>query len=261
MELAMYQADAFTSRLFAGNPAAVCPLEGWLPDHTMLSIAEENNLSETAFFVREKDNIYTLRWFTPVSEVDLCGHATLATAHVMYNQLGYQLPEIHFETRSGRLTVYRVHDGYLMDFPNDPVRETACPDMAGILGCQPLFVGEGVTDYLVEVKDQQTVESLKPDFRAMAALGGRGVIVTAPGENTDIVSRCFYPAYGIDEDPVTGSAHTTLFTYWGSKWDKTRMTAMQLSARKGWIEGEIQGERIRLKGSAVTYLSGTIYLP
>ena len=261
MEIALFQADAFTHRLFSGNPAAVCPLETWLPDETLQAIAMENNLSETAFFVREKQNIYHLRWFTPVSEVDLCGHATLATAHVMYACLGYELPEIHFETRSGRLTVYRLDDGYLMDFPNDPVTESDFPGMPDILGCDVLFSGQGVTDILVEVQDQKTVEGLSPDFRAMAGLSGRGVIVTAPGMDADIASRCFYPAYGIDEDPVTGSAHTTLFTYWGEKWGKSHMSAVQLSARRGWIQGELVDNRVRLKGNAVLYLKGALTLP
>jgi predicted PhzF superfamily epimerase YddE/YHI9 len=171
------------------------------------------------------------------------------------------LPEIQFETRSGRLTVYKESDGYLMDFPSDRPQPREFPGIEQVLGCEVKNTALGVSDILVEVDNQKVVEGLSPDFRAMMDYDARGVIVTAPGREEDIVSRCFFPSYGIDEDPVTGSAHTTLFSYWGDVWGKSKMTARQLSARQGLIQGELRGNRVWLKGNAVLYLEGQIYLP
>ena len=260
MKLKLFQVDAFTDHVFGGNPAAVCPLDNWLEDHILQQIALENNLSETAFFVKNVDDTYQLRWFTPLKEVDLCGHATLASAHVIFTYMDYQDPEIIFRSRSGDLRVKRSSNGYSMDFPADYPEETSSEGLEAILGVPVKGAWKGVSDLLVEVADQPAVQKLNPDFRAMAALPFRGVIVTAPGTATDIVSRCFYPAYGVDEDPVTGSAHTTLFSFWGRRWGRDRLTASQLSRRGGRVGGEIRGERIILSGEAVSYLIGEIVI-
>ncbi|MCA6075545.1 PhzF family phenazine biosynthesis protein [Fulvivirga sedimenti] len=258
MNLPIYQIDAFASEVFQGNPAAVVPLSDWLPDPVLQNIALENNLSETAFFVRNEDGAYHLRWFTPVNEVDLCGHATLATAFVLFEHLNYQQDVIRFDTRSGRLTVAKSATGFQMDFPSDNPNTVPAGEFEAMIGCPILGAYKGVSDMLIEVENQQIVQNVQPDFRAMTAFPVRGFIVTARGEQTDIVSRCFYPAYGVDEDPVTGSAHTTLFSFWGPKLDKTEMTAQQLSARGGMLRGKIQKDRILLEGNAVLYLRGEI---
>ncbi|MEM9671292.1 MAG: PhzF family phenazine biosynthesis protein [Cyclobacteriaceae bacterium] len=258
MHLPIYQADAFTSKVFGGNPAAVCPLDEWLPDDLMQSIAEENNLSETAFFVKEGDH-YALRWFTPVAEVDLCGHATLATAHIMYTELGHTAPELAFDTRSGMLKVKKLDQGYSMNFPTDPLTPVETPaEITDGLKLTPQETFRGKTDYLVVIDSQEQLETLQPDFRALAQGKVRGTIVTAPGNEVDFVSRCFYPQYGIDEDPVTGSAHTTLTPYWSERLDKKQLSAQQLSARKGELTCIDHGDRTELIGQAVTYLRGEI---
>ena len=258
MKLPIYQVDAFSSHVFGGNPAAVCPLEAWIDDRSLQQIAEENNLSETAFFVPESDDSFHLRWFTPVNEVDLCGHATLATAHVLFACMGYSNKLIRFNTRSGELVVSRSGQGYDMEFPADYPEPAAVENLEEILGIKPLAVSRGISDLLVEVEDEKAIRQLDPDFRLMAELPFRGCIVTAPGSETDIASRCFYPAYGIDEDPVTGSAHTTLFSYWSRRWKRDHLTAVQLSKRGGIIEGRVRGNRVILSGNAVLYLKGEI---
>ena len=254
----MYQADAFTSKVFGGNPAAVCPLSEWLPDDLMQAIAEENNLSETAFFVEESDH-YALRWFTPMAEVDLCGHATLATAHIMYTELNHSSPELAFDTRSGMLKVKKHDQGYSMNFPTDQLTpvETPAEIMEG-LKLTPKETFRGKTDYLVVIDSQEQLEALQPDFRTLAQGMVRGTIVTAPSNEVDFVSRCFYPQYGIDEDPVTGSAHTTLTPYWSDRLGKKELNAHQLSARKGALTCINHGERTELIGQAITYLRGKI---
>ena len=212
MKIPIYQVDAFTDALFSGNPAAVCPLESWLPEVKMQKIAMENNLSETAFFVKEGD-AYGLRWFTPTVEVDLCGHATLATAHVLFNHHNYEGEEIRFNTKSGELRVKRSGDALLMNFPVDEMPETDPPDV--------LFDGLGVRsdkvfrsdDYMVVLENEYDVADLTPDFRLLSEVDARGIIVTAPGIDVDFVSRFFGPQSGVDEDPVTGSAHTRLTPY------------------------------------------------
>lgn len=258
MQLTIYQADAFTSRVFGGNPAAICPLDDWLSDELMQSIAAENNLAETAFFLKQGEH-YGLRWFTPVAEVDLCGHATLATAHIMYTELDYAAPEISFETRSGILKVKRQDASYVMNFPADPLTTVEAPnEVIEGLKLSPKETYRGKTDYLVVIDSQEQLEALTPDFRVLAEGDVRGTIVTAPGTEVDFVSRCFYPQYGIDEDPVTGSAHTTLTPYWAERLGKKELTAQQLSSRKGELLCTYLGDRVELRGQAVTYLRGEI---
>ena len=218
MNLPLYQVDAFTDSIFKGNPAAVCPLEYWLPNDTMQQIAMENNLSETAFFLKNGRN-FDLRWFTPAIEVDFCGHATLATAHVLFEHLKYSEEKVIFQTRSGQLEVSREDDWYTLNFPTDEIQPVSNPPEALLnsLNIAAKEIFKGKEDYLVIVDNQTIVANCQPDFRLLASIGGRGVIVSAQGESVDFVSRGFFPAAGIDEDPVTGSAHTTLTPYWSKK--------------------------------------------
>jgi PhzF family phenazine biosynthesis protein len=258
MQIPLYQVDAFTSEVFRGNPAAVCPLEFWLPAHTMQCIAAENNLAETAFFVKEGDH-YGLRWFTPTVEVDLCGHATLASAFVLFHYLNVQADSLRFDTRSGELTVRRNGDRLTLNFPSLPA--TRCdPPQALIegLGAQPLEILKAGY-YLVVYPDAEDVRSLQP---RMETLKGLGVpcIVTAPGRDCDFVSRFFAPSHGIDEDPVTGSAHCTLIPYWSRRLGKNQLFARQLSARGGELWCEDLGDRVLISGHAVGYLEGRIQL-
>ncbi len=259
MRLKLYQVDAFTDTLFSGNPAAICPLESWLPDAQMKAIAAENNLAETAFYVPKKDDFH-LRWFTPTMEVDLCGHATLATAHVLFNMYDHQEEEIRFHTQSGVLTVAKDGSWLTLNFPADTIRPVALP--AAItegLGTEPQEAYRGKTDFLVVLNSQAQVESLQPDFRRLAQQKDtRGTIVTALGETVDFVSRCFYPQSGIDEDPVTGSAHTTMIPYWAKKLGRSELTARQLSRRGGFLRCRYLEDRVAISGQAVTYLTGEI---
>lgn len=260
MIIPIYQADAFTEKLFGGNPAAVCPLEEWLPDATMQNIAMENNLAETAFVVKENGQ-YHIRWFTPAVEVALCGHATLAAAYIYMNHLGHDEPQITFNSKSGLLKVIRQHDKKLMlDFPADRYEKIPSIPPAVTEGLK-VAVSElykGTFDYMAVVADQKTVEGLTPDFTIIATLPSRGIIVTAKGNTSDFVSRGFFPQSGIDEDPVTGSAHTLLVPYWSGQLHKQHMTAIQLSARKGHLECQLAGDRVLMSGYVVTYLQGTI---
>jgi PhzF family phenazine biosynthesis protein len=257
MKLKLYQVDAFASRPFEGNPAAVCPLDEWPDDSLLQAVAEENNLSETAFFARS-DRGFDLRWFTPVAEVDLCGHATLASAHVLFHHLNYPDPSVDFHTRSGRLTVTNKNGELQMDFPIVPSRPCKPPDiLAKGLGVAPLHVLEG-DDYLAVYPDESTVRSLSPDFSLLARLGLRGVIVTAPGDTADFVSRFFAPKLGIPEDPVTGSAHCQLTPYWAEKLGKSIFRARQVSRRGGELACELSGKRVLLTGKAVTVLEGVM---
>ena len=262
MKLPLYQVDAFTNQLFGGNPAAVCPLEAWLPDVLLQQIAAENNLAETAFYVKENDH-YALRWFTPTVEVDLCGHATLAAAFVLYETEGYAAPELAFETRSGRLTVTRQGSRLKMDFPADTLEsaELLAAVRAGLGNGQPVEVFRGSSDYLVVLKSEAELLALQPDFRRMAEdRSVRAVIVTAPADasEVDFVSRCFAPQSGIDEDPVTGSAHTTLVPYWAKRLGKDQLTAQQRSTRGGTLYCTHRGDRVDIAGEAVLYLRGEI---
>ncbi|NWG87893.1 MAG: PhzF family phenazine biosynthesis protein [Hydrogenophilaceae bacterium] len=260
MQLQMYQVDAFASRVFEGNPAAICPLPAWLDDSVMQAIAQENNLSETAFFVPSEKG-FQLRWFTPNREVDLCGHATLATAHVLYEHLGYAQSRLVFSTRSGDLTVAKQGGLLVMDFP--AISPEPCQAAAALLegiGGQALEV-LAADDYLVVLASEEQVRQLAPDMAALSSLDRRGVCVTAPGKDVDFVSRFFAPKYGIPEDPVTGSAHCMLAPYWAGRLGKTRLQARQISPRGGEVLCELHGERVLLSGKAVTYMVAEVSLP
>ncbi len=260
--VSIYQVDAFTEHVFEGNPAAICPLQAWLPDDVMQKIAMENNLAETAFIVAYED-AWQIRWFTPAVEVALCGHATLAAAHCFYEQLGYDKKEIRFFSKSGWLTVSKKNNGQLtLDFPADHATEITVPPEAIFegLGINHCTVYKGKFDYLLELENEAAIKALKPDFRKLGTLDSRGILVTAKGDHSDFVSRCFFPQSGIDEDPVTGSAHCLLTTYWHSKTGRNIFSAIQLSARKGSMECELKGDRVLMTGSAKTYLKGEIYI-
>lgn len=261
MQLPIFQVDAFTDQLFGGNPAAVVPLEKWLPDEHLQKIAAENNLAETAYFIPQNEE-YHLRWFTPAIEVDLCGHATVATAHVLFEHLGHPGDEIIFHSpRSGRLGVKKAGGWYILDFPTDKLERVVAPaQLAEGLGAHPLDLYRGREDYLAVFDNKESVGQLSPDFRTLKLLGGRGVICTAPGTDVDFVSRCFFPAAGIDEDPVTGSAHTTLTPYWAKRLGKNELTARQISKRGGYLRCKLKGDRTEISGKAVTYLEGKIWV-
>ncbi len=260
-EIPLFVFDSFTDRLFAGNPAAVCPLEDWLDDDTMLAIAAENNLSETAFFVAE-DGGYRLRWFTPAIEVDLCGHATLAAAHYLLNEVTSGKDEVRFETRSGTLRVKKTGELLTMDFPARPLkRVTREEEAGGALGVRPEAVYRSGKNHLAVFDSEQTVRGIAPDLGAVKKLGGQGVIVTAPGDRVDFVSRYFAPAAGIAEDPVTGSAHCSLTPYWVERLGKNPLEAEQVSKRGGRLLCELKGERVHISGRAVLYARGAIRLP
>jgi len=261
MSLTLYQIDAFTNQLFAGNPAGVCPLTEWLPTETMQNIAAENNLAETAFFVKEGEHFH-LRWFTPTVEVDFCGHATLATSHVLFQHLNYAEKEITFQTRVGKLTISRSEDWYVMNFPADDIQEIKNPPEAILksLNVEAKIIFRGRDDFLVIVDNQSVVENCTPDFRLLQTVKSRGVIVSAKGKETDCVSRGFFPQTGVNEDPVTGSAHTTLIPYWAKILGKNQLTARQISPRGGFLKCELKGDRVILSGQAVTYLKGEIFV-
>ena len=257
MKIKLYQIDAFTGRLFEGNPAAVCPLERWLDDALLQAIACENNLSETAFLVPSSRG-YQLRWFTPVAEVDLCGHATLASAFVLFDVFGRSDSSIIFETRSGDLICSREGRLITMDFPARMPEPCPCPDtLAESLGKEPAEV-LSADDYVAVYGAEEDVRSLSPDFSKLRELGLRGVVVTAPGIQCDFVSRFFAPKLGIDEDPVTGSAHCELAPYWSSRLGKTRFKARQLSRRGGEVACEVRGDRVLISGRAVKFLEAEI---
>ncbi|WP_136467857.1 PhzF family phenazine biosynthesis protein [Flagellimonas onchidii] len=260
MKQKIYQIDAFTNHVFGGNPAAVCILENWLDTDIMQKIALENNLAETAFTVKT-GAVFELRWFTPEVEVDLCGHATLATAYVLFNYHGVSENTIEFHSpRSGSLKVEKSSDGMLtLDFPADEtVAIQNIPEMDSALGSTPIKIIKGKTDYLLIYNSQQEIEALDPNFHLLSQLDCRGVIVSAPGNRVDFVSRFFAPQSGIPEDPVTGSAHTTLTPYWAKILGKSKMTAKQLSQRGGDLNCEFLGERVKISGKAVPYLIGEI---
>jgi predicted PhzF superfamily epimerase YddE/YHI9 len=260
MRLPIYQVDAFTDNLFGGNPAAICPLDAWLPDATMQAIAAENNLAETAFFVRDGD-VYALRWFTPtVVEVDLCGHATLASGHVVMNFLEPRRDSVRFRTlKAGTLVVERRGDTLVMDFPARPAAPAEPP--AGLLtalGGNPREVLRA-RDHLVVYDSAAEIAELTPDLAALAKVDCWAAIVTAPGEDgIDFVSRFFAPAQGVPEDPVTGSSHTTLTPYWAKRLGKTELEARQLSRRGGALRCTLNGDRVSIAGRAVLYLEGHI---
>ncbi len=259
-EIPIYQVDAFASRVFAGNPAAVCPLDAWLPDAVMQAIALENNLSETAFLVPrgESGAEYDLRWFTPAHEVDLCGHATLGSAYVVANHLNGGATEVKFHSRSGLLTVTRVGEDYTLDFPVlPPKRIDDDPAVAEALGAAPVELYDQM-DMMAVFDSEAEIAALSPDMGKLMALDTRGVIATAPGEACDFVSRFFAPRAGIPEDPVTGSAHCISTPYWARRLDKAKLSARQISARGGALEVELSGERVRITGRVAPYMEGRI---
>jgi PhzF family phenazine biosynthesis protein len=263
----LFQVDAFAERPFSGNPAAVCLVEGDVSVGWMQSVAAEMNLSETAFLTRVGDGVYGLRWFTPEVEVDLCGHATLASAHVLWAEKHESPEPLSFETRSGPLAAVQIGGGLIqLDFPADPPDVSyaggAFTDgLAAALGTPVVGVHRGRFDLLAEVADADAVRRLEPDFRALAGFDARGVIVTAAGDGldgADFVSRCFYPASGVDEDPVTGSAHCTLASFWCTRLGRPSLVGWQASARGGRVGVEIAGERVLLSGRAVTVVRGEL---
>lgn len=267
MTIPIYQLDSFADRMFTGNPAAVCPLEHWLEDDVLQALAIENALSETAFFVKQDgedtEGAYHLRWFTPGTEVDLCGHATLASAWVILNRLEPELPFVRFATRSGELTVVRQGDDFVMDFPSaPPVAKEPPRALVEGLGAVPIEVVAAPRDYLVLYESEEDVRKLCPDFSRLRGLDRLGVIVTAPGSAVDFVSRFFAPSVGVPEDPVTGSAHCTLAPYWAERLDagENWLSARQISARGGSLGVRSRGERVDIAGGAVLYMEGTVEL-
>ncbi|WP_221029566.1 PhzF family phenazine biosynthesis protein [Actomonas aquatica] len=267
LELPFYWVDAFTSHPFGGNPAAIVPLPHWLPDDQLQRMAWQHGLSETAFCVRTAADHYDLRWFTPATEVDLCGHATLATAHVLTHELATVGPQITFRTASGALTVTRQTHGRLeLDFPARPsvALDPTTPAATALLAALGLPSAEWIgaaRDHVVVLPDQAAVAAVQPDFVRLAACDTFAVIVTAPGDDCDFVSRFFAPRAGINEDPVTGSAHCTLVPYWAAKLGQNSLHARQTSARGGELWCHLRDDRVGLAGQAVTYLRGNITLP
>lgn len=261
MNYNIYQVDAFTSQIFGGNPAAVVPLKEWLPDEVLQNIALENNLSETAFFVPESDH-YHIRWFTPDVEVNLCGHATLASSHVLFHHMNYSGKEIRFKSRSGDLAVRAVDDTYVLNFPSDKPEPQSKKDLfAECFDREPDDVLKGSADYLFIFKDEQFVRNAVPNTEAIRRLDAEGVIITAPGSGgVDFVSRFFAPQLGIPEDPVTGSAHTVLLPYWAERLSRKEFLAHQVSKRGGVLKCKYMGHRCEIGGSARTFLQGTISL-
>ncbi|KAF0245997.1 MAG: hypothetical protein FD180_1140 [Planctomycetota bacterium] len=260
MRLPIYQVDAFASHVFSGNPAAVVPIERSLDDPTMQSIAAENNLSETAF-IRWTNDGWEIRWFTPACEVDLCGHATLAAAWVVFIHLDTALKSVEFGSKSGALRVAKLPDGALeLDFPaRPPVASPGHPDLAAGLGGNPREILKA-RDFMVVYASETEVRALRPDFPRLARIDVTGMIATAPGDSSDFVSRFFAPASGIDEDPVTGSAHCTLIPYWAARLGKKKLRAFQVSKRGGELACELRGDRVGIAGRCSPYLEGTITL-
>ena len=258
MKLNIYQVDAFAENVFTGNPAAVVPLKNWLFDETMQNIAMENNLSETAFFV-PAENGFHIRWFTPTTEVNLCGHATLATAYVLFQHLNYQGKEILFQSKSGILNVKRKNEQIVLDFPTSEVIEVKLlENIEQAFGILPQKGFIGREDLMYVFESQKEIENLKPDFNFLKTLEMRGIIATAPSIEYDFVSRFFAPSEGIDEDPVTGSAHTMLVPYWAKSLGKEELVARQISKRGGILHCKHLGKRVEIGGKAVTYLVGEI---
>ena len=255
----IYQVDAFTDKLFSGNPAAVCPLTEWLSDDVMQAIAAENNLSETAF-INRSTSPFTIRWFTPITEVDLCGHATLAAARILFDEyLPKNSKELSFNSRRGLLKTYREDELIYLDFPADfPVVVEEHSLINEGLQEQPLEVLQGKDDYLAIFENEQTIRSLQPNFNVLSELESRGLIVSAPSEQVDFVSRCFFPQMGIDEDPVTGSAHTVMVPYWSERLRKSELQAIQCSSRGGLLTCQLRKDRVLIGGFTVRYLAGQI---
>lgn len=261
MQLLQYQVDAFSNEPFKGNPAAVCPLSEWLPDRLMQSIANENNLSETAFFVPAGGH-FDLRWFTPTCEVDLCGHATLASAHVLFRHMNWRDAEIIFRTRSGRLTARLDDDLVVIDLPAWPaVRLRDDASITAALGVAPRELWLSRDYYLALFDEELSVRRLRPDMAALARLHEWGLIATARGDTCDFVSRFFAPAKGVPEDPVTGSAHCALAPFWAARLGKTRLQAVQCSLRGGSLRCDLIGDRVAIAGAALTVIEARLRLP
>jgi PhzF family phenazine biosynthesis protein len=261
MKQKIYQIDAFTDKVFSGNPAAVCPLDRWLSDDILQKIAMENNLAETAFYVKQGDQ-YQIRWFTPIVEVDLCGHATLAAAFVLYNFENHIDNTINFYSpKSGALMVTKQGELLTLNFPSDIIKQIELNnEITDAFDIRPILAFEGKTDFLLVFEKENEIGTITPDFDKISKLNARGIIVTAKGDKVDFVSRFFAPQSGINEDPVTGSAHTTLTPYWSKQLKKTALTAMQLSERKGYLQCQYLNERVEISGQCKLYLIGEIFV-
>jgi predicted PhzF superfamily epimerase YddE/YHI9 len=260
MTLKLFQIDAFTDKVFGGNPAAVCPLNNWLSDTVLLNVAKENNLAETAYFIHKSDNVFHLRWFTPEIEIDLCGHATLASAYVILNCLDYNFETVVFETISGELIVSKIGEFLVMDVPSRPSIKAELPQIIiDSLSKQPSEVYKA-RDYVLVYNSEYDIQNLKVSASILKQinLGPGGIIVTAKGDNSDFVSRFFTPGASVFEDPVTGSAHCTLVPFWASRLDKNELHAFQISERKGELICKLLDDRVLIKGKAVKYLEGSI---
>ena len=261
--ITLYQVDAFADEVFKGNPASVCVLDEWLDDSLMQNIAMENNQAETVFIVKA-DKHYDIRWFSPTVEIALCGHATVATAFILFNVLKKEKDQIVFKSKSGLLYVNKETNGMItIDFPADPPTEVS-EIPAGLfegLNVKPTSVWKGKFDYMVEVEKEEIVNNLQPNFNLIATIPSRGVLVTSKGKEVDFVSRCFFPQTGVDEDSVTGSAHCLLVSYWNSKTGKSSFIATQNSKRGGKLICKLQGDRVLMSGYATLYMKGEIYLP
>lgn len=260
MKLTIYQVDAFAKEVFKGNPAAICPLESWIDTELMQRIALENNLSETAFFVK-KDDVYEIRWFTPTFEIDLCGHATLASAFVIFECLKLENKIVKFHShKSGELSVEKNGDRLILDFPSRPVSKVKIPDgLIEAIGKPPKEVFKA-RDYFLVYENESEIAEIKPDFAKLLEIDAHGFIVTAKGDSVDFVSRFFAPEVGVFEDPVTGSAHCNLIPFWAERLGKTELFAKQISARGGELFCELEGDRAKIGGGAVLYLKGEIYV-
>ncbi len=260
MKLTIYQVDAFTKEVFKGNPAAICPLDEWIDADLMQKIALENNLSETAFFIKKED-VYEIRWFTPTFEIDLCGHATMASAFVIFDVLKAEENRIKFHShKSGDLTVEKKDDLLVLDFPSRPVSKCEIPDgLIEAIGKQPKEVLKA-RDYFLVYENENEIAEIKPDFSKLLEIDAHGFIVTAKGDEANFVSRFFAPEVGVFEDPVTGSSHCNLIPYWAEKLGKNELFARQISPRGGELFCELKGDRVKIGGSAVLYLKGEIYV-
>ena len=257
----MFLVDAFTDKVFKGNPAGVCPIYGWLSDDVMSSIARENNLSETAF-VNLRKSPYEIRWFTPKIEVELCGHATLAAAKILFDQyLDRDKSSVSFVCARGQLSAKKIGKSIYLNFPADfPTEQQVDQKIVAALNSVPNKICRGQDDYLAIFEGEEEIELLRPNLKAISRLEARGLIASAPGTQSDFVSRCFYPSLGVDEDPVTGSAHTLLTPYWAAVLGKKKMSARQISSRGGQLLCELHGERVMIGGEAAIYLAGKIYV-
>ena len=256
--MTIYQVDAFNSQVFKGNPAAVIPLKKWISDTLMQSIAEENNLSETVYFV-EKEHLFEIRWFTPNSEIDLCGHATLAAAHIIFTELNYFKNSIEFTSKSGVLKVEKNNDWYTLNFPSEKIEEIETPKLLQeALNIPILNTLKGNLKLLVEVENEAIVKQLTPNFNLLSKIEANIIIVTSKGIKVDFVSRVFAPKLGINEDPVTGSAHTLLIPFWSKKLNKIKLEAVQISKRTGYLKCTYLNDRVEMSGQAITYLKGQL---